>query len=272
MNTKQPFSKVSDLQHWLGMSENGLRLYEKEGIISPERNEENGYRQLNISDGDKMFQGRIYTGYGLSLKQTANLLQTADFKMHYLNLEELETRLQEEILLANYKAHYLNLHIKLLRKFMDNPYDVQIVPNPQLAFLPVHDQHQNKANGEGNCADWLSKVPFVRSAVMMKLESTSYPTVWFGPVTEQETAQQLGLPLKNAVIFSDESPQYVMGFAVYGINDFLTEDKYRHLLTFAEKQGYECFGTLFSRHLMLEKQGEELLYYDQIWIPARSKN
>lgn len=272
MKIKRPFSKVSDLQHWLGMSENGLRLYEKEGIISPERNEENGYRQLNISDGDKMFQGRIYTGYGLSLKQTANLLQTADFKMQYLNLEQLEIRLQEEILLANYKAHYLNLHIKLLRKFMDNPHDVQIVPSPQLVFLPVHDQVQNKANGENDCAGWLSKVPFVRSAVMMKLESTSYPTVWFGPVTEQETAQQLGLPLKNAVIFSDESPQYSMGFAVHGINDFLTEDKYRHLLTFAEKQGYECFGTLLSRHLMLEKQGEEWLYYDQIWIPARSKN
>ena len=43
---KEPFSKVSDLQHWLGMSENGIRLYEKEGIITPGRNKENGYRQL----------------------------------------------------------------------------------------------------------------------------------------------------------------------------------------------------------------------------------
>ena len=41
---KEPFSKVSDLQHWLGMSENGIRLYEKEGIITPGRNKENGYR------------------------------------------------------------------------------------------------------------------------------------------------------------------------------------------------------------------------------------
>lgn len=269
MKAKRPFSRVSDLQHWLGMSENGLRLYEKEGIISPERNEENGYRQLNISDGDKMFQGRIYTGYGFSLKQTADLLQTADFNMQCCELEQLETRLQEEILLANYKAHYFSLHIKLLRKFKDNPQDVQIVPNPQLAFLPVHDQIQNKANGESDCADWLSKVPFVRSAVMMKFENTSYPTVWYGPVTEQQTAHQLRLPLKNAVMFSKESPHYVMGFAIHGVDDFLTENKYHHLMKFAKSQGYECFGTMLSRHLMLEKQDEEWVCYDQIWIPIR---
>lgn len=62
MADREPFSKVSDLHNWLGLSENGIRLYENEGIISPKRNSANRYRTLNISDGDRMFRSRILTG------------------------------------------------------------------------------------------------------------------------------------------------------------------------------------------------------------------
>lgn len=119
---KEPFSKVSDLQHWLGMSESGIRLYEKEGIITPGRNKENGYRQLNISDGDKMFQSRIYTGYGFSLRETADMLGRADFDGQYNSLEKQEDQIQEEMLLMAYKSQYLNKHLKLLREMKKDFY------------------------------------------------------------------------------------------------------------------------------------------------------
>ena len=271
MNEKKPFSKVSDLQRWLGMSENGLRLYEKEGIITPGRNKENGYRQLNISDGDKMFQSQIYTGYGLSLKQTANLLQTKNFAEQYSDLEEQEARLQEEVLLAAYKSRQLNGHLKLLRQLKSDMYAVKIVSDVSLAFLPVHDQSQTKAGGEMDCAAWLNSVPFVRSAVMMRIENMPYPTVWFGPVTELDTAYRLQLPMGNAIRFGKESPQYVMGFSSHGIDAFLSEKEYGHLLQFADKQGYHCFGSILSRHLLLEKQGDDWIHYDQLWIPVKKQ-
>lgn len=268
---KEPFSKVSDLQHWLGMSENGIRLYEKEGIITPGRNKENGYRQLNISDGDKMFQSRIYTGYGFSLRETADMLGTADFDSQYNSLEKQEDQLQEEMLLMAYKSQYLNRHLKLLREMKKDFYSVRIVPGPDLAFLPVHDQSQIKAAGESDCAAWLSQVPFVRSAVLMKMGEEPYQTVWFGPVTEWETAMKCSLPMENAVRFGSESPQYVTGFTRHGIDDFPSEKNCGHLTDYAGKQGYICGGTLLTRHLMLVKGEKDWIHYDQIWIPVKKE-
>ena len=71
--------KIGTVAKLLGISPEGLRLYERNDIlVSHRREEENGYRYYSRLDITALLRARAYHQYGFSLKETEALINTDD--------------------------------------------------------------------------------------------------------------------------------------------------------------------------------------------------
>ena len=87
---------ISDLSRITGMSIEGIRKYEKEGIIAPQRSENGQYRIYDYLDITSMMRSRMYRALGFSLKETGELINDASLEQaaNSLLLEEAGEGLQ----------------------------------------------------------------------------------------------------------------------------------------------------------------------------------
>ncbi|MBR3203229.1 MAG: MerR family transcriptional regulator [Solobacterium sp.] len=266
MAEREPFSKVSDLHNWLGLSENGIRLYEREGIISPKRNSTNRYRELNISDGDRMFRSRILTGYGFSVKESADLLIHCSYDEQDQAYAKKEQELSNEIISLTYKLKQMQEMRAVMQEIRNNINACMIIDSVRYCFLPVHDQYQNKEAGNAVCSIWLSTVPSVTSTVIFDpADNTKY---LYGPSLKYADALRLQLPLEQAIDFGVQTPHLVRGFCRYSLEDNIRLENIAHLKTYAEAQGYKLSGPVMTRHILLEKISNGGFTYDEVLIPV----
>ena len=270
MDERTPFSKVSDLRNWVGMSENGIKLYEKKGIIQPDRNTQSGYRRLNISDGDKMFRGRILASYGFTIQEAADILTSSDFSSQYDLLGEKEDAINAEIVEMSLRLQYIRDVRQTMREMKRNINACALVQPSRFYFLPVHDQYQNKAGGVNECGQWLAHVPYVTSAVIADVDSLDgYGTYWYGPIIPELHAYRFHLPLENAMCVGDKSPHYVRGFCRYPLDRNILKGDCEHIFDFIEKLGRRSFGSLIAKHIPLENTEDGMMTYDEVLIPVK---
>ena len=81
----------------LGISAEGLRLYEREGILQSKREKEGGYRYYQRLDITALLRARAYQKYGFSLRETGALLNTGDLALVERACRRREKELEEEI-------------------------------------------------------------------------------------------------------------------------------------------------------------------------------
>ena len=46
--------KINQVEQLVGITKKNIRFYEKEGLLSPERNSENGYREYSETDVEEL--------------------------------------------------------------------------------------------------------------------------------------------------------------------------------------------------------------------------
>ena len=133
--------QIGQVAKLLDISAQGLRLYEKEGIVLPNR-EESGYRTYTRLDITSLLRARSYQKYGFSLQQVKELINTDD--IHYLHDEYLnhEEVLRKSILMQQLELKRLTYTRQLINTFPENLWKIQIEERPALyRFEYMCDDH-----------------------------------------------------------------------------------------------------------------------------------
>lgn len=88
-----------DMARETGMSSEGLRFYERKGILQVDKDEKNGYRTYPIMKVPMMRSAKILGTYGISLDSVAEIIQDHDHHLDHLDrtLEQAEARLNHDI-------------------------------------------------------------------------------------------------------------------------------------------------------------------------------
>lgn len=89
---------IRDLEHKTGLDRATIRFYEREGIISPER-QENGYRTYSAADEQTLLKVKLLRQLGFSLDKIKQLQQGSG---------ELDVALGEQIRCLDTQMHVLN--------------------------------------------------------------------------------------------------------------------------------------------------------------------
>jgi len=102
--------KINEVERLVGISKKNIRFYEEEGLLCPQRNSENGYRNYSDADVDTLLKIKVLRKLGLPLEEIRALQQgrltVADaLHRHRITLErESENLRQAQILCARLEA------------------------------------------------------------------------------------------------------------------------------------------------------------------------
>lgn len=69
--------RINEAAEQLGLSQRALKYYEKEGLLEVRR-DENGYRNYNTQDLERLKKISLYRKLGIAIKDIESLLNTED--------------------------------------------------------------------------------------------------------------------------------------------------------------------------------------------------
>lgn len=90
--------RIKEVEEYIEITSKNIRFYEKEGLILPNRNEENGYREYSQSDVEKLKKIKLLRKLGISIED-----------IRLLQLEEIEFRNVLKKQVDNFKSAIDNL-------------------------------------------------------------------------------------------------------------------------------------------------------------------
>lgn len=107
---------ISQVAEMFDITTNKIRFYEKKGLLSPIREDDNSYRKFNEEDIIKLQSILLYRSIGLSIDSIKNILKNNE-KENYL------THFNNQWELVNNEIHRLNTIRKSLEKVIDIIYE-----------------------------------------------------------------------------------------------------------------------------------------------------
>lgn len=107
--------KINEVEALVGISKKSIRFYEEEGLLTPKRNSENGYRNYSDADVDTLLKIKALRKLGLPLEEIRSLQQgrltVADaMHRHRITLErETENLRQAQVLCSQLESSSVTL-------------------------------------------------------------------------------------------------------------------------------------------------------------------
>lgn len=95
-----PTKQTGNIAKLMGLSDEGVRIYEKYGLVYPEIKDSTGYRSYDIMDITMLLYGRVYRECGFSLKEARNAANLCDLNdiawLYEKNIVDLREKLTKE--------------------------------------------------------------------------------------------------------------------------------------------------------------------------------
>ena len=165
---------IGDVAAITGLSIEGIRKYERAGIISPERSENAQYRLYSYLDITSMMRTQFYRSLGFSLREIADLINNDDLptviSRFQARLEELD---QDSRILAM-KQRFLQEKIDELSDAESSLDRIVISPSPaffRLEFAKNGEITKSKERIE-LCRKWMDYLPFMHISTRYNGEDT----------------------------------------------------------------------------------------------------
>lgn len=91
------YYSIGDVSQFLGISRDTIKFYEEKGLVSPIKDEENGYRKYNVMDIHNLLLVNFYREIDIEIKALQALKENEEFVELDRILEMQENKLKEEI-------------------------------------------------------------------------------------------------------------------------------------------------------------------------------
>ena len=119
---------IGELAKILGITAETIRYYERKGIIAPIHDQETGYRYYTTWDLHMLIRARCYLGFGLSIEETAGILQSKSLEEIDDLLEEQEQIIQKNIIYQMNLLKRLRTNRKLISRSENSNFTLQKRP------------------------------------------------------------------------------------------------------------------------------------------------
>lgn len=204
--------KATEMERIFGMSPNGIRLYEKHGIIRPAREAGSRYRLYGEEEMQAMGCGVQLRRYGFSMQETGELLGGADEAGQLRALQERDEALEQEIERLVRVRRGLRTHMQRIRRAQELMDACALEEKPAMYFLGT--LRAGRPAGEGmdeHLAQWVERYsPHLFAALLLDgpyLTDEAYdePPL-LGVAVDAEVALALGLHPSEQVLYLPPKP------------------------------------------------------------------
>lgn len=183
--------KINEVEKLIGITKKNIRFYEEQGLLSPSRNRENGYRDYSDNDIRKLEQIKFLRKLGLPIEEIRSMQSgkstVADsIRRHLITLE----REQQNLSYSMEFCSRLKTEEKLLNDLDVNELlcEMENIENSGAAFKDIHLQDVKPIRYVG---------AVIASAVMIVLMTILFLIMFWAFKTDPEEAP----PLLLMIIF-----------------------------------------------------------------------
>ena len=129
--------RIKDVAKLLGMTTEGVRFFERQGVVTPQRNAGNNYRFYDRVQVIDLEQIQKYQKLGFTLKESENLLKSSKRDEISNALTAQKKKLIEEQKDLQRKILATDEMIKSIEYLKKSDLRTETVEIPDLSFLPL---------------------------------------------------------------------------------------------------------------------------------------
>ncbi len=187
------------------MTTEGLRFYEKQGLIKVNKNEKNGYRAYEIMQVPLIRAAKILNTYGISLSEVSGFFQRDDSSLPELcdSMEERQSALRQELWWKTRVLERLEYQTNQVRRAHTDPDGVWFEILPAIAHLEYYGASRLRRNRElqKTVEKWITLMPVVYPMPILLEKDLEDPTAYCpaGFSCNAEDLTQLELPVNRFV-------------------------------------------------------------------------
>lgn len=137
--------RIGELADFFGMTKEGIRYLEREGVIASERDAGNGYRYFPREEITRLKQIKRYQGLGFSLEEAQQLLCETRREEIAGRLAQKQRELQEKVRQIERMQRFLAMQQEVVAHLIDAQKQVWLGERPELIFFP---RVPDEASGE----------------------------------------------------------------------------------------------------------------------------
>lgn len=258
---------------WMGLSDEGVRMYERYGLLHSDKDAQNNYRSFDIMDMTMLLYSQVYRESGFTLRETQKLANSC-------TLEEIHTAYQERCE-AQRKA--LEREQLRLRRVMEITEDIKSVRmqygqcsiemSPAMYRVEFMKKFKTiRGNERQACVGYWMKeyLPFAM------LSTRYYQETLACAQEKMDAASGLGMYAKYAEALGVTENEYVTYHspfrAVHAIlsasNEMLTPDM-GNCLAYIRDNGLQICGDAIGFGIVNTNFSDAFKRYYHIWIPIR---
>ncbi len=262
--------RIGAIARLLGMSSEGLRLYERAGILQAGReSEQNDYRTYTHLDITALIRARGYHYCGFSTKQIERLINAESVGSVVQDYIRRETELQEEIMYKRMLLHRLREMRKLCEQAEQSLWTIEVRSRPAMyrfAFmcdetLILTPEQEKVFRG------WVEKTPFAFPsqsndwAALLRGQSqvSAALGVW------ASDAHRLGLDYRYAERYPSCPCLYTLVKEQGEHTDAVR--CLSHLAAYVRRQGLTVTGDPIARTFLSLNKKQDYTRYRQVWLP-----
>ncbi len=259
--------RIGEVSELLGISAEGLRFYERSGIIQPTKSEGSGYRYYSHLDVSALIRSLTYRNYGFSVKETSKLLNTSEVREVQRIYEDRARAIEREIVLEQKRLQYLREVIGVVDSIKDRLLQCEIVESPGMYRIEFMRQHQIflDAQGKEEFRRWVDMVPF--TFLSMRCPPAGEPDIISALGVMEEYADFLGIKESKYVTYHPPR-RAVYTLVKEGNGRFDGAACFAHVHPFLKERGLRTCGDSLARTFVSLNRKESYVRYRQIWIPV----
>lgn len=132
---QSPLHTIKDVAQLLNISTDAIRLYEKEGLVTPIRNEENGYRYYDLGLIEQIMGITLYRQLDISLQEIKQIFKMRSLKQIIPKFQDLIAENEAELKRLTNKIHKMKFMVNHLQTVDASDGIIEIRDLPKL-YIP----------------------------------------------------------------------------------------------------------------------------------------
>ena len=263
--------KATQMERIFGMSQNGIRLYEKHGILRLKRSEGGSYRLYGPEEMLAMGCGVQLRGYGFTMQETGELFGGTDESGQLHALEAREEALTGEIERLLRVRKSLRTQVARIRQAERLLDACTLEEKPAMYFLGTL---RGDSPVDGDMIDTLSRwvdayAPHLSAAMLLDgpyLTRTDYhePPLQ-GVAVDADVALELGLRASSQMLYLPPKPCVVTAVR-YAVGDSL-EPVFERVRRYAQENGHRLHAGALIRQVQCVRCGERNVQTGLLYAP-----
>ncbi len=258
---KKKFS-IHEVAQLLGISTDAIRLYEKSGLVTPLRNEKNGYRYYEGEQIKRIMGISLYRKLNVGIAEIKELLEVSDFATMVSAFEGFIEKKEEEIkILQNRlgKLKVMKTHMKEIQEGMG-----------KYCVKELAKRYIKQINTTG---DWeYEKMKDIISTELFSFGNMCYYAAHHSEGKDNIQSFQFAIREPMIELCMEQIKRENMVFCpecnciytVYAVKTYEEMQRdLQELFSYAEEQGYQCTGEVYSFYVYsLVNEGNMADFYE----------